>query len=191
MCSVHSINYILALKCETVSCSVMSGSLWPHGLEPSSLLCPWNSPGQNTGVSCHSLLQEIFLTQRSNPGLHHCRRILYSLSYQGSQKTDAGDLGLISGSERFPWRREWLLTPGFLSGESHEQRSLAGYSPWGHKELDMIERLSTQHNLVIRGWVLWATWHQSGLWGREKGLETELNHVANNSISHAYIMIPQ
>ena len=36
-------------------------------------LCPWNSPGQNTGVGCHSLLQGIFLTQRSNPCLPHCR----------------------------------------------------------------------------------------------------------------------
>ena len=37
------------------------------------LLCPWDSPGQNTGVGCHSLLQGIFLTQGSNPGLLHCR----------------------------------------------------------------------------------------------------------------------
>ena len=38
-----------------------------------------------------------------------------------------------------PWRREWLPTPVFLPGESHEQRSLVGYSPWGHKELDTTE----------------------------------------------------
>ena len=40
------------------------------------------------------------------------------------------------------WRREWLPTPVFLPGESHEQRSLAGYHPWGHKELDRTEQLS-------------------------------------------------
>ena len=45
---------------------------------------PWNSPGQNTGVRSHSLLQGIFPTQGSNPGLLHCRWILYCLSYQGS-----------------------------------------------------------------------------------------------------------
>ena len=45
---------------------------------------PWNSPGQNTGVGSLSLLQGIFLTQGSNPGLPHCRQILYQLSYQGS-----------------------------------------------------------------------------------------------------------
>ena len=49
------------------------------------LYSPCNSPGQNTGVGSHSLLQGIFLTQKSNQGLLHCRRILYQLSYQGSQ----------------------------------------------------------------------------------------------------------
>ena len=41
-----------------------------------------------------------------------------------------------------PWRREWQPIAVFLPGESHGQRSLAGYSPWGRKELDMTERLS-------------------------------------------------
>ena len=45
---------------------------------------PWNSPGQNTGVDSLFLLQGIFPTQGLNPGLLHCRRILYQLSYQGS-----------------------------------------------------------------------------------------------------------
>jgi len=38
-----------------------------------------------------------------------------------------------------PWKREWQPTSVFLLGESHGQRSLVGYSPWGHKELDMTE----------------------------------------------------
>ena len=46
---------------------------------------------------------------------------------------NAGDLDL-SRVEKMPWGREWMPTPVFLPGESHEQRSLAGYSPWGHKE---------------------------------------------------------
>ena len=46
--------------------------------------CPWNSPGQNTGVGSLSLLHGIFLTQESNQDLLHCRWILYWLSYQGS-----------------------------------------------------------------------------------------------------------
>ena len=48
-----------------------------------------------------------------------------SLSYQGS-----------------PGRRKWLHTPLFLPGEFHGQRSMVGYSPWGHKELDMTEQLT-------------------------------------------------
>ena len=43
---------------------------------------------------------------------------------------------------KIPWRREWLLTPVFLPREFHGQRSLAGYSSWGHKESDMTEWLS-------------------------------------------------
>ena len=60
--------------------SVVSDSLRPHGQQPARLLCPWNSPGKNTGVACHSLLQGIFPT----PGLLRCRQILYCLSRQGS-----------------------------------------------------------------------------------------------------------
>ena len=63
---------------ESVSCSAMSNSL------PTMLLCPWNSPGWNTGVGCHFLLQGIFPTQGSNLGLLHCRQILYYLSHKGS-----------------------------------------------------------------------------------------------------------
>ena len=61
--------------------SVMFNFLQPHGLGPISLLCPWNSPGKNTGVGSLSLLQGIFPTQGSNRGLLHCRQILYQLSY--------------------------------------------------------------------------------------------------------------
>ena len=46
-------------------------SLWLHELWPARLLCPWDSPGKNTGVGCHFLLQEIFLTQELNPHLLH------------------------------------------------------------------------------------------------------------------------
>ena len=48
-----------------------------------------------------------------------------------------------------PWRREWPPTPVFLPGEVHGQRSLAGYSPWGHKESDTTERLSLHNHHQI------------------------------------------
>ena len=66
---------------ESESRSVVSDSLWPHGL-----YSPWNSPGQNTGVGSLSLLQGIFPTQGSNPGFPHCGWILYQLSHKGSPR---------------------------------------------------------------------------------------------------------
>ena len=65
---------------ESESHSVVSDSLQSHGNSP------WNSLGQNTGVGSLFLLQGIFPTQRSNPGLPHCRQILYQLSHQGSPR---------------------------------------------------------------------------------------------------------
>ena len=48
---------------------------------------------------------------------------------------NAGDMGLIPGSGRFPWRRKWQPTLVFLPAKSHGQRSLAGKSPWGPKRV--------------------------------------------------------
>ena len=67
VCS-HSIMSV----CNPMDCSQLGSSV--HG----------DSPGKNTGVGCHALLQGIFPTQGSNPGLPHCRQILYYLSHQGS-----------------------------------------------------------------------------------------------------------
>ena len=50
---------------------------------------------------------------------------------------------------KIPWRREWLPTPGFLPGEFHGQRSLMGYRPWGHKELDITEQLNWTECFMI------------------------------------------
>ena len=72
--------------CVVLRHSVVSDSLQPHGLQPARLLCPWNSPGKNIGLGNYSLLQGIFLTQGSKPGLLHCKHILYHLSHQGSSE---------------------------------------------------------------------------------------------------------
>ena len=52
------------------------------------------------------------------------------------------DVGFHPWVRKMPWRRKWQPTPVFLPGKSHEQKSLAGYSPWGCKESYMTERLS-------------------------------------------------
>ena len=54
----------------------------PHGLKPTSFLCPWNSPGKNTAVGSHSLFQGIFPTLGANPDLPHYRQILYHLRHR-------------------------------------------------------------------------------------------------------------
>ena len=73
--SLSSSSMCLSITSESESRSVVSSSLWPHGLHS-----PWNSPCQNTGVGSLSLLQGIF--QGLNPGLPHCRQILYQLSHK-------------------------------------------------------------------------------------------------------------
>ena len=50
--------------------------------------------------------------------------------------------------KKMPWRRAWQPTPVFLPGESNGQRSLVGYSPWGHKELDTTERLHFHFHII-------------------------------------------
>ena len=117
----------------SVSPSVMSGSVWSRGLWPARVLCPWDSPGKDTGVGCHFLLQMIFLTQGSNPGLLHHRWTLspseppgkdtsyhpsrfYCTAHSvGKESTcNAGDSSLISGSGRstgegigYPFQYSW------------------------------------------------------------------------------------
>ena len=73
----------------------MSDSLRPH-----EIYSPWNFAGQNTGVGSLSLLQGIFPTQGWNPGLLHCRRILYQLSYQEVHSSDQFSLSVMSDALR-------------------------------------------------------------------------------------------
>ena len=107
---------------ESESCSVMSDSLLLHGL--------WNSPGQNTGVGSFSLLQGILATQGPNPGLPHCRQILYQLSHKGS-----------------PRILEWVAYP-FSSGSS-QPRNQTG-SP-------ALQADSLPAELPGKTWVKWKS----------------------------------
>ena len=78
---------VFAWKSESISDSIMSDSFAIPWTVSCQAPCPWSSPGKDTGVGCHFLLQGIFLIQGLNPGLLHCRKILYWLSYQGSPRT--------------------------------------------------------------------------------------------------------
>ena len=76
------ISVFLSFGFVCISLSVVFDSLGPHGLWPARFSCLWYSPGKNTGVDCHSLLQRNFPTQGSNPCLLHHRQVLYRLSYR-------------------------------------------------------------------------------------------------------------
>ena len=124
-------------KLESVSRSVVPESLWPHGLQPSRLLCPWDFPGKDTGVGCHFFLQGIFPIQGSNLGLLHCRQILYQLSYKGSPSLNAlGNSGTCEFSE---WQRKFLRGPSVTQQEVARSNTLGAScpklgSPWGETE---------------------------------------------------------
>ena len=86
--------YLLWTCCAVLSRSVVFSSLRLCGLFSTRLHHPWDSPGKSIGVHCHSLLQGIFPTQGSNPGIPCCRQIFYQLSHQGSS-----------------WILEWVAFP--------------------------------------------------------------------------------
>ena len=73
----HRAYWIVNTCFDYLSCalySVLSSSVWPHGLYPFRLLCPWNFPSKNTGMGCMPSSRGIFLTQRSNS---HLLRLLH------------------------------------------------------------------------------------------------------------------
>ena len=69
--------------CQSLSHVQLFATTWTP-LQPPRVLCPRDFPGKNTGMGCHSILQGIFPTQRSNRGLLHCGQIFYHLSHRAS-----------------------------------------------------------------------------------------------------------
>ena len=99
----------------------------------------WNSPGKNTGVDCHSLLQRIFLTQGLNSGLLHCRQILYHLSYREVLKVKVAQLCptlcdtmyyIVPG---IPQDRilEWVAFPVSRGSSQPRDRTQVSHISWG------------------------------------------------------------
>ena len=147
LCSSHT----TFLESESESCSVMSNSLQPHGLYSA-----WNSSGQNTGVGSLSLLQGIFPTQGSNPGLPHWRRLLYQLSHRGS-----------------PRILEWVAYP-FSSGSSRPRNRtgvscIAGgfFTNWDIREAGLsccssnITGIFPLKSCLFSGWELFPKSHMA------------------------------
>ena len=88
--------------CDPMDCSPPGSTV--HG----------DSPGKNTGVGCHALLQGIFPTPGLNPGLLYCRQILYCLSHQGSPKIL--EWVAYSFSRGSSWPRNWTGTSCIAGG---------------------------------------------------------------------------
>ena len=90
--SIVDLQYCISLRCTAkwfiyvLSCSIMSNSLWPHGLQPTRLLCPWGFSRHEyeSGLPCSPSARGSSQTHGSNPGLQLCRQILYRLNHQGS-----------------------------------------------------------------------------------------------------------
>ena len=131
----------------------VSNSVRPNRWQPTRLPCSWDSPGKNTGMGCHFLLQSMKVRVKS-----HCRvRLLVTprtTAYQAPRSMgfsrqeywsglpfpSPGDLltqGLKPGL--LHCRRKWQPTPVFLPGESQEQGSLVGCHLWGQTESDTTE----------------------------------------------------
>ena len=82
----------------------------PMGCSPPGSSVHGDSTGQNTGVGCHALLQGIFSTQGWNPGLPHCRQILYHWTTREAQETGVGSLSVLQGTFRTQGTN-WGLLP--------------------------------------------------------------------------------
>ena len=121
--------------------SVVSGSLQAHGL-----CSPWNTPGQNTGVDSHSLLQGLFPTKWLNPVSHIPSRFFTVWGHQGSLYihiymyiyTTMNKKQFDPWVWKILWRRAWQPTPAFLPGES----------PWTEEPggLQSLESQRVGHN---------------------------------------------
>ena len=162
-----SVNMVLVLSLVAQSCLILCDPM-DCSLLGSSV--QGDSPGKNTGVGCHTLLQEIFLTQGSKPGLLHRRWILYQLSHQGSWS--------ILEWVAYPFSRgtSW---PSNQTGASY----IAGTFciSWATREASMIVRCHQIKNRHHIWWLLVVTpdHHQQGWWPMALVLRpfTLLNHL--------------
>ena len=170
---VHSSKEFYLMMNYTLSCfhvwfrweserhSVVSDSLRPHGL-----YSQWNSPEQNTGVGSLSLLQGIFPTQGSNPGLPHCRKILYLLSHKGSPRMLEWVASPFFSGSSWPrnWTRVFCIAGGFFTTEK-----LSGKPVDDIRHLNMVLTWFKTLGAVRMGMNLFCTW-KCDVWRAESSV---------------------
>ena len=140
MCAGYLVAQSCPTLCDSMNCSLPGSS--DNG----------DSPGKNIGMGCHALLQGIFPTQGSNPGLLHCRQILYHLSHQGSPKITTEAIkritGVWQGHQRQRQRREMTSTLHFLCFDKKDSK---GGTIWW---MDLLHRVGREQDLL--GFCLFA-----------------------------------
>ena len=144
------------------SCWVVTDSLWPPGLQPAKLLCPWDFPGKNTGVGCHFLLQGIFPTQGLNPRLLHWQKQGVQMGKCWEIRGRATDAG-ARGPRRWLWA--WDL-------HSHPERSSCPEA-WALCSL-LVQPGFTEPARDVAGFCWTERWEEvvlGGRTGRSRGLE--------------------
>ena len=126
--------------------------LRPHGLQPASLLCPWGSPGKNTGVGCHFLLPWIFPTQGSNSCLLYWLAGSLPLSYLGS-----------------PQSLVWIWAKLCLHLVTDIYKAFL-CTAWIFSRWNSLDVLLSSWNLVFdgAGWVSWTKFCQAALGAKTK-----------------------
>ena len=129
-------------------CAVLSrfSLVWlcatPWTVQPSRLLCPWDSPGKNTGVGCHALLQGIFLTLGSNLQLLqllHCRQVLYHWATREAHNN-------IQFSSVQSLSHVWLFATPWTAAR---QASLSITNSWSSLRLTSIESVMLSSHLIL------------------------------------------
>ena len=142
----------------------MFNTVQPHGLEPARLLCPWDSPGKNTGVGCHALLQGIFLTQGWNPHLIHWQVGSLPLAPPGWTPADICDVLLLQiDSFTGPGLIKWMWV-----GEQILQIQLLDWLGQYYLKHRSVTRNSTVLQSEIGVLVPWSGWAARRMLARSK-----------------------
>ena len=137
-----------------------------------ALFHPWNFSGKSTGVGCHFLLQGIFLTQGSNPGLPHCRQMLYRLSHQGSPHLTVNHIHVFSSLYlctsvlyMYMYNHKHVISflyffvfLGLFPGGSGSKESVcnAGYLVWLLGQEDPLEKGMATHSSILSWRIPWT-----------------------------------
>ena len=144
-------------------------TLQPHRLEPTRLLCPWDSPGTNTGVGCYALLQEIFLTQGLNPCLLHLLHYRQILYYWANGETPRGYYSTIKKKKKeiIPFAATWMSLEIIILSEIRKTNTIwyhlyvesKIWCKWTH--LWSSNRITdTENRFVV---AKWEGWRRGGL----------------------------